>query len=109
MTTIIEMLLWAIVVVSAAYLAVVYFELFGAIRRGPRKPVSGVESLIGRKVVLTRPFEKSQSGRITPGRVRVDGEDWKAQWLSESEELPAPGSELTIVRVEPESLRLWVR
>lgn len=109
MTTAIEILLWAIAIGGVIYLAIEFFELSSAFRHGPRKPVSGAEAMLGRKVVLTRPFEKSESGKVMPGRVRVDGEDWKAEWTSRPVELPHPGAELTIVRVEADSLRLWVK
>ena len=84
-------------------------EIRGAVKHGPRHPVSEIESLIGRSAVVSRAFERSQ-GRPQPlGQVTIDGESWRAELQKRAGELPDVGEKVTICAVEPSRLTVVVK
>ena len=109
MTTIFESIIWAFVIAALIYSVLEWTVIVDFIRDSPRRPVSGIESMLGSKALLIQPFKKSDGGTVLSGRVRIDGEDWKAEWSGECDALPDDGSVLTVVKVEPESLRVCVK
>ena len=96
----------ALVVAGGIYVFLEFREIFRANRDGPRAPVSGPESLIGRKVKVYSVFEPSQDKRRLLGRVVIDGEDWSAELDGRPEDAPKIGVELEVLAVDPSKLEL---
>ena len=99
----------AIAIAGGIYLILELRETYRANRDGPRAPVSGPESLIGRKVKVHGTFKPSQDKNKLLGRVLIDGEDWSAELDRPLEDAPEIGAQLEIVAVDPSKLKVHVR
>ncbi len=99
----------ALVIAGGIYVFLEFREIHRANRDGPRAPVSGPESLIGRKVKVHGVFEQSQDKRKLLGRVLIDGEDWNAELVGRLEDAPEIGVELEILAVDPSKLKVSVK
>ncbi len=75
---------------------------------GPSGPSSGVETAIGKQAVVTGAFSRGENGE-TRGRVRFEGEDWKAVFVGHSATPPAKGEQVTVVDVDAGHLEVRVK
>ncbi len=99
----------ALFIAGGIYLLLEFRETYRANRDGPRAPVSGPESLIGRKVKVLGVFEPSQDKNKLLGRVLIDGEDWSAEMDGRLDDAPEIGAQLEVFAVEPSKLKVHVR
>ncbi len=99
----------ALVIAGGIYLLLEFREMYRANRDGPRAPVSGPESLIGRKVKVCGAFEPSQVENKLLGWVFIDGEDWNAEMVVRLEDAPKVGAQLEVFAVDPSKLKVSVR
>ncbi len=109
MSELVVVLTVALVIGGGIYLLLELRETYRANRDGPRAPVSGPESLIGRKVKVLGVFEPSQDKNKLLGRVLIDGEDWNAEMAARFEDAPETGAQLEVFTVDPSKLKVHVR
>lgn len=99
----------ALFIAGGIYLLLEFRETHRANRDGPRAPVSGPKSLIGRKVRVHGAFQPSQDESKLLGRVLIDGEDWSAEMDRPLEDTPEIGAQLEVFAVDPSKLKVHVR
>ena len=99
-------LITAAAVAACVYTLVECVELWNIARNSPSKPVSGTESALGSNAVVSKEFAKLDTGAFV-GRVRFDGEDWRAEYTGNLPEPPVVGQ--TVVISEIDSAALAVR
>ncbi len=106
-----EFLLLALVVAAIAYMAGgTILEMFGSLvehqsSKHPRSPAT--DNASGRSAVVIRDFAKGDDDEIR-GRVRFEGEDWKAVLVAATDTAPAEGDEVTVVEVDTDRLEIRV-
>ena len=98
----------AVVIAGGIYVFLEFREIHRANRDGPRAPVSGPESLLGRKAKVQSGFEPSQDRSKLLGRVLIDGEDWNAEIDARIEGAPEIGAELEVLAVDSSKLKVSV-
>ena len=69
---------------------------------------SGVATAIGNPAVVTKSFETGEDGKLR-GRVRFDGEDWKAIYIGDAGKPPGKGDEVTVVEIDTGHLEVQVK
>lgn len=69
---------------------------------------SGTDTAIGNPAVVCKSFSQDDKGEIR-GRVRFEGEDWKAVFAGDPEKPPAEGDRVTVVEVDAGHLEVRVK
>ena len=75
---------------------------------GPEGPSSGVETAVGKAAEVTQAFSTNENGE-TRGRVRFEGEDWKAVYEGHAEPAPAKGDTVMVTDVDTGNLEARVK
>ena len=99
MTDLFTAAMYAIAIGGLVYAVLEGIEISSAIRGGPPKPSTGVESAKGQKADVSKAFVRSSSGAAV-GRVSFEGEDWRAEYVGESSTLPTVGERVTIREID---------
>ena len=100
-------LIVAVVIAGGVYFAIEIREIWSADRDGPRTPVSGLESAVGTRAVVSKGFTKSGAG-VFVGRVEFDGEDWRAEYIGKLPMPPDIGQPVDICEVDSGTLTVKV-
>ena len=74
---------------------------------GPSGPSSGVETAIGKPAVVIKAFAPGVDGKLR-GRVRFEGEDWKAVYTGDAASPPAKHDHVTITEIDTARLEAQV-
>lgn len=82
------------------------WELITSSRDLRSEPVAGPESAVGRSAVVISDFTQASSGQLL-GRVRFDGEDWRAEYVG-STSPPYVGQEVEISDIDAAKLTVKV-
>jgi membrane protein implicated in regulation of membrane protease activity len=104
MAEVFKSLVLGIAIAGGIYVILEFREMIRANREAPRTPVSGPESLVGRKAKVQGSFQLAQDGRKLVGRVLVDGETWSAELERLIDDAPEIGTELEIIAVNSAKL-----
>jgi len=99
---------FAIAVAVGFYLALEFFATESALRQ-IGKPVSGVESAKGRQVTVISVFEQGSDGANPEGRIRMDGESWKAILDAGAQTVPELGDRVTVLEIDAAKLVVRVK
>lgn len=106
MVDLITALLIAFAFAGGAYVVIEFREIWNANRDGPMRPLSGIESAKGTSAIVSKAFTASGTG-VFVGRVKIDGEDWRAEYVGESSASPDVGQPVKIREID--SGRLTVK
>mgnify|MGYP000312503037 CR=1 FL=1 len=104
---IITAIIIAIVIAGGVYTAIEFRELWNAARDSPAKPVSGLESALGTSAIVSEGFTKSGTGALV-GRVKFDGEDWRAEYVGNLPMAPDVGQSVQIREINSGTLTVKV-
>ncbi len=108
MEFLVKALFVAFVTWAVGWMVVEVMALFDVDRKPRRGAVSGAETAIGDPAVVTKSF--TQDGdRAIRGRVRFEGEDWKAVFTGSPSAPPATGDRVTVVEIDTGNLEVRVK
>ena len=93
----------AICIAGGFYFVIEFREILNADRDRPSKPVSGIESALGSSAVVSKEFATTSAGRLV-GRVRFDGEDWRAEYIGSPSIAPKVGQVVNISEIDAAKL-----
>ena len=74
----------------------------------PSKPMSGLESAIGKKAFVSQAFSQTGAG-VLIGRVEFDGESWRAEFAGNPASAPNVGQSVRVCDVDTGTLTVTVK
>lgn len=69
---------------------------------------SGVEAAPGQFAIVIREFTDDDGARLL-GRVRFEGEDWRAAFVGDTDSPPSKGGQVTVVEIDTDRLEIRVQ
>ncbi|MEM8816864.1 MAG: NfeD family protein [Pseudomonadota bacterium] len=97
----------AVAAAGAFYVFLEWRELFSAQNQGGT--VSGTGTAVGRDATVIAAFEKATRHGKPEGRIRIEGESWKAVLDGETTSPPAVGDRVTVFDMDAARLVALVR
>ncbi len=107
MDFLLKALLVALIILAVGWMVVEFLATIDISRDPPSTNASGVETAIGNPAVVITSFAVDDKGKLR-GRVRVEGEDWRAVYVGDQPTPPAKGDSVSVVDVDTGRLEVTV-